>query len=688
MSVDAPRLLLISQWPKVRNAEFELIEKIRNTGFEIAVVDFLGREVGTGRNLNTADLRDRYDFALSFHYDTPKFIDITTFLWVANPLSYMHLREDYRRSIFNNLRAYDDYLYNGAPLLKEHIGQVVGGEWRDSGLHFFASTSLKALQSPERTGDNSPANGKIFYCGINWERVEDRQGRAHGLLEHLQTRNAADFFGPEKLEGFSTWKGFPSYRGEIPFDGISLAQTMRRYGAVLALSSPAHLKSGTSSSRVFEGFAAGVPVISDANPHVHSLFGDLVCYFSGSTDSERADSILAARDQLLSSPHTTIERVRQAQALIAEKYCFEATLAAAATVARQGRKNIVAADSSASAVAAGARAIDVFLFRHDPYRDGGAHDDATFPNLANVLGSLEEVRGMASVRLLTFADDGGEWKSLLPENLRMKWGDAIEWVNLDADQTLQANWSSLSLGEKFARLAAHARQGLSAYLTAEDFPHRDFFSKLLTDAASDPNGAESGQLHIAGFFADRLTGNAPPTAAAVRHNAASLPLYQWSKDSPVEHQLGQLVLTGKLIAKLDMTRLRKFDVLLPIAIYLESQRNSAAIKRCRHILLRVDRGYCDSHLAALARIRHKGFWATHYELPTNVDHEINALYDAFHESPAAVRIIDALAGRDLPSVTLPHPNVVTVLNVLYRLAIPAYMVLRRWKRRLWPQPGQ
>jgi hypothetical protein len=371
MKEDAPRLLLISQWPKVRNAEFELIEKIRKTGFDIAVVDFLGRDVATGNNLNDATLRDRYDFALSFHYDTPKFLDLPTFLWVANPLGYMHLRPDYRAAILDNLRAYDDYLYNGAPLLKQHVRQVVGSEWRDSGLHFYAATSREALQAPERQVADVARAARIFYCGINWERIEDRQGRAHGLLEHLQERNAADFFGPEKLEGFSTWQGFPSYRGEIPFDGVSLARSMREYGAVLALSSPAHLKSGTSSSRVFEGFAAGVPVISDHNPHVESLFGDLVWYFSGATDGERADSILAIRDEILASPRQAIERVRQAQALIAEKYCFEFTLAAAARTARRWHSRTVGA--IAATADAELPAIDVFLFRHDAYPIPDAH---------------------------------------------------------------------------------------------------------------------------------------------------------------------------------------------------------------------------------------------------------------------------------------------------------------------------
>lgn len=684
MSQDAPRLLLISQWPKVRNAEYELIEKIRETGFDIAVVDFLGRDVATGSNLNDATLRDRYDFALSFHYDTPKFLDLPTFLWVANPLGYMHLRPDYRAAILDNLRAYDDYLYNGAPLLKQHVRRVVGDEWRDSGLHFYAATSRQALQPPERAVADVPRAARIFYCGINWERIEDRQGRAHGLLEHLQERNVADFFGPEKLEGFSTWRGFPSYRGEIPFDGVSLARSMREYGAVLALSSPAHLKSGTSSSRVFEGFAAGVPVISDRNPHVEFLFGDLVWYFSGATDSERADSILAIRDEILASPRQAIERVRQAQALIAGKYCFEVTLATAAGAARQLHTRTVGA--IAATADAELPAIDVFLFRHDAYPIPDAHHGVPFPNLANVLASLQAVSGAARVRLLTCSGEGGERSALVAADVRMKCGEGIEWIDLDADPALAKDWSGLTLGAKFARLAACAGPGYSVYFTAEDFPHRDYFTHLLEDAGDEAADAGRGRLRIAGFYVDDQAGTAPPAATAVRHSNASLPLYRWSRASPSEHQLGQMLLGEGLLARMDLDRLRGFDVLLPIAIILEAQRKAARIDRCRHILLRLARGYFDVHLAALDRVRPKGFWATHYELPSNFEHEINALYDAFHESADAVRIIDSLAGRDLPPGALPHPGVVRLLDTLFALALPGYLRLRRWKRRIWPGP--
>ena len=118
------KVLLISQWPNVKNGEYELIEKIKQTGFTVKVVDYFGFDVESGQCLNTASLPLDYDFAISFHYDTPKLLNLPTFLWVANPLEFMHLRGDYRSVLLHHLRAYDEYLYNGSDLLKRHIKEV------------------------------------------------------------------------------------------------------------------------------------------------------------------------------------------------------------------------------------------------------------------------------------------------------------------------------------------------------------------------------------------------------------------------------------------------------------------------------------------------------------------------------------------------------------------------------------
>lgn len=654
---DTPRLILISQWPKVKNAEFELIEKIRQTGYEITVVDFLGCDVATGKNINDATLAGRYDFALSFHYETPKFLNLPTFLWVANPLEYMHLREDYRHTIIHNCRAYDDYLYNGSDLLKGHINLVVGKEWHDSGLYFYASCSRNSLQSPDTLSTDALRAGLIFYCGINWERGLDKSGRAQGLLETLQKSGSVDFYGPRQLGGIDPWKGFASYRGEIPFDGTSLPRAMRGYSAVLAISSPAHLKSQTSSSRVFEGLAAGVPVISDNNPHVRKLFGDLVYYFDGATERERAESILNARDRILSAPREARERVTEAQTLIGEKYCFEVSLPHAAEAVRRSHIGQHFTDCSQGKALP---RIDIVLFHHDPY----AQSAEGFPNLPHILTALASLRGKAAVRILL----GEKCVLDLPET------EGVEWINPSNDENLTANWPRLRLGEKVAHLAPLISADIAVFLTQEDFPHHDYFTAFLDWHECEDN---RNTLYLSGFFINDLAMPAPASASEITRSNSSRGLHRWTRKSISEHQLGQFWLTDTLLNSMDLTRISNFDVLFPVALYLESLNAGISVHRSRHVTLRVSRDYFSSHLEAFSQSAGKGFWAQHYDLPSNYQHELNGLYDAFHECSEAVQIIDVIAGHDQLSPTLIDPALLKLLNQLSHKIKPIYRVWRR-----------
>ena len=106
-------ILLISQWPNVKNGEYELIEKIRRTNYNITVVDRNGGLIDGASKGTRVNERD-YLLAISFHFDTPPLLNIPTFYWVANPLAFMHLRHDYRDAIIPLIRAYDGYLFNGS----------------------------------------------------------------------------------------------------------------------------------------------------------------------------------------------------------------------------------------------------------------------------------------------------------------------------------------------------------------------------------------------------------------------------------------------------------------------------------------------------------------------------------------------------------------------------------------------
>jgi hypothetical protein len=645
-TVAPPRVLLIAQWPSIKNAEYELAERIRHTGFKVTVVDFLGLDVQSGRSINGADLCEEYDFALSFHYETPKFLNLPTFHWVANPLEFIHAQGNYRTHLLHHLRSYDDFLYNGSQYLKEHIRSLVGAEWRDSGLGFYQSCSRNALLPPRAAGQSGDAARKLFYCGVNWEAISDKESRAQGLLELLQERDAADFYGPQSVLGVNVWASFPSYRGEIPFDGSSMFPAMHEYAAVLALSSPAHIKSRTSSGRVLEGFAAGVPVISDENHHVRALFGDLVYYFEGASERERAESIRERLAQIEARPEEARDRVHEAQKLISEKYCFEVCLEQARDLAATIRGTHPVSLPVRSTGESRDAVIDVFLFHHDPYAAASERGRVRFENLAHIRRAMQTLAPTERVR----------FRLLHGEPLERESDAALpcELVDLTALTAGSTQWSALRLGEKVARLAERSTGDFAVFLTQSDFPQYDYFAKAL--AWFSTQGPEAPGLHIGGFYVNDFSAPAPMSAGGILRNSASNGLYRWTQNSIAEHQLAQLCFNRQALRAMTLARLERFDVLLPVAAVLECMGRDAAIQRSRHVLLRVCHGHYHRYYEAFSRVAGKGIWAQHYELLSNATHEINGLYDAFHEQPAAVAIADRILGIDIPpTLSIPPP---------------------------------
>ncbi len=644
-----PRILLISQWPNIKNGEYELIEKIKRTGYTIKVVDFFGFDVATGVCLNEAILYQEFDFAISFHYDTPKFLNIPTFLWVANPLEFMHLRSDYRMVLLHHLRAYDEYLYNDSGILMTHIKNVVGSEWRDAGLEMFPSCSLRELVPPKVLAPRDVGTAhKVFYCGVNWERGIDRVGRAQGLLDILQEQDAADFYGPNKLEGISPWEGFSSYKGEIPFDGISMMRVMRQYGAVLAVSSPAHVRSETSSSRVFEGIAAGVPVISDENPHVKHLFGDLVYYFQGNNEEERARSILEALKAINENPAAARDRVMRAQILMAERFCFEPCFKRAQCHLRE----LVAARSSVMA----GKQLEVFLLHHDADSEapGGTRD---FLNIKHVIEAAGHVTQLYNIRVhVTVCGSALSSRPELPPNVSLTELRALT----------NRNWDQLRLGEKVALLKVRADGDFVTFMTQFDYPMYDAFSKALDWFSEVPSERTNG-LYIGGFFVSDLTQKAPSGTVGIVRNNSSVGLYRWTQNSLYEHQIGTLFFSKQLLYLLDHSLIGRLDVLLPISIIAAVSGQGLPIHRSRHITIRVQYSHFKRHYEAYCKATEKGFWAQHYELRTNYNHELNALYDIHHESAIAREIADQVSGHALPPAPPVDPAVHVVNSFICRL---------------------
>ena len=123
--VDRPKIILISQWPKIKNAEYQLIENIKRSDVDIRVVDYLGFDVETGENINDPNLSENYDFALALHFDTPNVLNICCYLWVSNPLEYLFLKHDYFSLTLHNYRSFEGYFFNEAWPLKRHVKNLL-----------------------------------------------------------------------------------------------------------------------------------------------------------------------------------------------------------------------------------------------------------------------------------------------------------------------------------------------------------------------------------------------------------------------------------------------------------------------------------------------------------------------------------------------------------------------------------
>ncbi|NHO34402.1 glycosyltransferase family protein [Acetobacter fallax] len=132
---------------------------------------------------------------------------------------------------------------------------------------------------------NITEKSKLFYIGINWERINGEKGRYHDLLALLDKENLIQIYGPKTFLGVEPWAGFISYSGELPFDGKSVVKSINASGICLVLSSGAHQKSGIMSNRLFEGLAAGAVIIANRNPFIMKYFSDCVYCVDDSLNS-------------------------------------------------------------------------------------------------------------------------------------------------------------------------------------------------------------------------------------------------------------------------------------------------------------------------------------------------------------------------------------------------------------------
>jgi hypothetical protein len=181
--------------------------------------------------------------------------------------------------LWNSPKTMSEYRYGLTNVISSQILVSGGSKLTDEFLEEFSGKSPICeiyptlldphLESQVRKGS------KMFYSGINWERITGNPSRHSEILMRLDRANLIEIYGPKKLRGIDVWKGFINYQGEIEADGSEILSVANKYGVTLALLNEQHVRWGFPSIRLAEAFAAKNVVITSDYAYLDFL-GDSI----------------------------------------------------------------------------------------------------------------------------------------------------------------------------------------------------------------------------------------------------------------------------------------------------------------------------------------------------------------------------------------------------------------------------
>jgi len=315
------RFGVVKLWPHLRTAENECIARLqrtaKNQGLTCVEIDDVGKTIDPPhRQMTQADL----DFVIHLHFQTPKAYDIFSFGALWNPLQFYHDFGYIRCS--RNLMTHDDFLSCDSPGADDMIARMISSDPTRAEPEFYMFHSLSDPVLEPTLGDS-----KLFYVGINWERLGKGRSRHQELLKALDSTGDLRIYGPRHLQGVRVWDGYKSYVDELPFDGVSSIAAINKAGIVLVLSSEAHKKSSMMSNRLFEALAGGAVAICDENQFTKKHFGDTILYIDTTLPcDEIVEQVNAHMAWIRNNPQEALKLAREAQAIFNEKFRLDVSL--------------------------------------------------------------------------------------------------------------------------------------------------------------------------------------------------------------------------------------------------------------------------------------------------------------------------------------------------------------------------
>jgi len=337
---------LVYNWPGGKNSELDLIGRIclvlDKQGHKGIIIDPFGKLLDlSGEYVTPVEFVDEscLDFALNFHYTSPNYLDTYSYFTNWNPLEYLR-----RHPATGSTIPFDQELMH-VLCMNSHDFALDGGSKEVE--HFFNAINIcnpvfdqsrgriKFYPTCQLGEDIPPVeleDTKIFYIGVNWERLAVKEGsdtRHGGMLEQLDATDFVELYGVKKLNGVEIWDGFNNYKGELPFDnGESIINRSNKCGISLVLSSKAHRYSGLVSTRLFQACAARTVIISDDNSFIKDNFGDSVITFEYDDNPDvNFQRISEAYQWIIKNKALAKEKAEKAHKIFTEKFLLEEQIA-------------------------------------------------------------------------------------------------------------------------------------------------------------------------------------------------------------------------------------------------------------------------------------------------------------------------------------------------------------------------
>ena len=328
-------------WPDLKNAEYEVLQRLLGAADRIGarpvVVDRNGSVIWAHPELDLVPGEtlpgDAVEFLMSMHFESGRVLDCYSYFTLWQPIEFYHAF-GYQRSV-DKVTSYNDLISCDSDLADNHGLNLLSGLGRMPALPL--PRMFHTLPEPFLEPRTSPTSS-LFYIGVNWERVGGPKGRFHEVLIALDRQSMIEIYGPEQINGVAPWEGYATYKGELPFDGVSVTTAINRAGICLVLSSAAHKRTGIMSNRLFEGLAGGGAIVASPNAIIDKYFRGVV-YLVDDTHGEDAlrQQIVAAVRQIRDDPAEARRRTLEGQRILREHCSLETSLQALFDQTRQRR---------------------------------------------------------------------------------------------------------------------------------------------------------------------------------------------------------------------------------------------------------------------------------------------------------------------------------------------------------------